>query len=108
MNRYIITLYKFYKKDNCDTRVDAFDYTDILTESELRTEFINEFKNFDKRVLEKYSIKEKDLLLVDDIDIHSIIDIFQENDSYDDKNQHYYIQLIQKKVDDYNDLNSLD
>lgn len=107
MKKYIATLYKYYKKANCDTRIDAFNYTDVLTEQELRSEFVNEFDNFDTRVLEKYGVSRKNLEFVEDIDIFSIINIFQENECYNDKAQHYYIETIHKAVDDYNDLNGV-
>ena len=104
-----ITLYKYYKKQQCDSATDAFAETEILTEKELREKFMEEYKNFHKDNISQYEIlcgldmsTEDARFTVFDTDICTIFDIFQDNDQYD-KNNNYYLEQWEIEFSEYED-----
>lgn len=104
-----ITLYKYYKKDKYDTGTDGFEYTEILTERELREKFIEEYKNFHKDNVAQYeTLSGLDMSSDDarwtvfDTDICTILDIFCDNDEYDEKNN-YFIEQCEIDFNEYED-----
>lgn len=104
-----ITLYKFYKKDRCDTANDCFDCTEILTEKQLREAFVQEYKNFHKDNLAQYEIlnnlnmeKEEDRWTVFDADLATILEIFCNNDQYDPAHD-YFIDQEDIEFNEYAD-----
>ena len=104
-----ITLYKYYKKQQCDSATDAFNETEILNERDLREKFIEEYNNFHKDNLAQYEIlnnldisTEDARFTVFDADICTIFDIFQDNDQYDNKNN-YCLEQWEIDINEYED-----
>ena len=104
-----ITLYKYYKRFKCDTCTDAFEDTKVLTERELREKFIEEYKNFHKDNISQYEcvcgldISTEDARwTVFDTDICTILDIFCDNDMYDEKHD-YCIEQCEIDFYEYED-----
>lgn len=104
-----ITLYKYYKKESCDSCTDGWEYTEVLTERQLREKFIKEYKNFHKDNLENYQCvmgldmsKEDDKWTVFDTDIATILSVFSDNDMYDEKHN-YFIEQLGIDIDEYED-----
>ena len=104
-----ITLYKYYQRFKYDTCTDAFEDTQVLTERQLREKFIEEYENFHKDNIGRYEVlnnldmnKEDNKWTIFDTDICTLLDIFSDNDMYDDDHD-YCIERLEIKYNEYED-----